>query len=66
MCLQAPKYGNDDDYVDTIARDLYQFIIDEEAKYKTVQRPGGGQNQGYWRCFDFIHVGRRRHHRRNT
>ena len=24
MCLQAPKYGNDIDYVDSIAADLYQ------------------------------------------
>jgi len=46
MCLQAPKYGNDDDYVDAIARDLYRFIINEEAKYETVQRPVGGKIKG--------------------
>jgi formate C-acetyltransferase len=46
MCLQAPKYGNDDDYVDSIAKDLYTFIIDEEAKYKTAQRPVGGKIKG--------------------
>jgi pyruvate formate-lyase/glycerol dehydratase family glycyl radical enzyme len=46
MCLQAPKYGNDDDYVDSIARDLYAFIIGEEAKYKTAQRPVGGKIKG--------------------
>jgi len=46
MCLQAPKYGNDDDYVDSIAQDLYRFIIDEEAKYKTAQRPVGGKIKG--------------------
>ena len=46
MCLQAPKYGNDDSYVDSIATDLYKFIIDEEAKYKTAQRPVGGKIKG--------------------
>ncbi len=46
MCLQAPKYGNDDDYVDLIAKDIYKFIIDEEAKYKTAQRPVGGKIKG--------------------
>jgi pyruvate formate-lyase/glycerol dehydratase family glycyl radical enzyme len=25
MCLEAPKYGNGDDYVDAIAADLYEF-----------------------------------------
>ena len=45
-CLQAPKYGNDDQYVDSIAKDLYKFIIDEEAKYKTAQRPVGGKIKG--------------------
>jgi len=39
MCLQAPKYGNDIDYVDSIARDLYKFLIDEETKYHTYGRP---------------------------
>lgn len=46
MCLQAPKYGNDDDYVDSIASDLYKFIIEEEAKYQTVRRPVGGKIKG--------------------
>jgi pyruvate formate-lyase/glycerol dehydratase family glycyl radical enzyme len=46
MCLKAPKYGNDDDSVDAIAKGLYGFIIDEEAKYKTVQRPVGAKIRG--------------------
>jgi pyruvate formate-lyase/glycerol dehydratase family glycyl radical enzyme len=46
MCLQAPKYGNDADYVDLIARDLYKFIIDEEAKYSVPARPAGGKIRG--------------------
>ena len=29
----APKYGNDDDYVDNLTRDAYQVYIDEIAKY---------------------------------
>jgi formate C-acetyltransferase len=31
----APKFGNDDDYVDLIARDLYYRIADETKKFKT-------------------------------
>ncbi|MFH1623837.1 MAG: pyruvate formate lyase family protein, partial [Pseudomonadota bacterium] len=31
----APKFGNDDDYVDLIARDLYYRIAEETKKYKT-------------------------------
>jgi formate C-acetyltransferase len=46
MCLQAPKYGNDIDYVDSIARELYKFLIDEEAKYYTFGRPEHGKIRG--------------------
>jgi formate C-acetyltransferase len=46
LCLQAPKYGNDIDYVDFIARDLYQFLIDEETKYHTFGRPVEGKIRG--------------------
>jgi pyruvate formate-lyase/glycerol dehydratase family glycyl radical enzyme len=28
LCLKAPKYGNDDDYVDAITADLYKFWAD--------------------------------------
>lgn len=28
LCLKAPKYGNDNDYVDSIAADLYNFWAD--------------------------------------
>jgi len=31
----APKFGNDDDYVDLIARDLYYRLAGETKKYKT-------------------------------
>ena len=35
-CLDAPKYGNDDDYVDYIATDLINFTEMEHRKYKTL------------------------------
>jgi formate C-acetyltransferase len=31
----APKFGNDDDYVDLIARDLYYKVAEETKKFKT-------------------------------
>ncbi|MFP3975694.1 MAG: glycyl radical protein [Dehalococcoidia bacterium] len=46
MCLQAPKYGNDIDYADSIANDLYKFMIDEEAEYHTSTRPVGARIKG--------------------
>ncbi|MFC1532533.1 glycyl radical protein [Thermodesulfobacteriota bacterium] len=33
MFLEAPKYGNDDDYVDLIARDLYKFWTDTASSF---------------------------------
>lgn len=35
-CLNAPKYGNDDDYADLIAADLIHFTEIEHRKYKTL------------------------------
>jgi len=35
MFLAAPKYGNGDDYVDSIARELYQFWADTIIKFTT-------------------------------
>lgn len=35
-CLNAPKYGNDDDYADYIASDLVNFTEKEHRKYKTL------------------------------
>ena len=35
-CLNAPKYGNDDDYADSIAADLIAFTEDEHIKYRTL------------------------------
>ncbi|WP_330831708.1 pyruvate formate lyase family protein, partial [Streptococcus suis] len=35
-CLAAPKYGNDDDYVDYFASDIIEFTEEEHRKYKTL------------------------------
>ena len=35
-CLAAPKYGNDEDYVDYIAAELINFTEMEHRKYKTL------------------------------
>ncbi|UCB44090.1 MAG: hypothetical protein JSV77_05505 [Dehalococcoidales bacterium] len=42
MCLAAPKYGNDDSYVDSIARELYQFWADTAVTFDTIF---GGKNK---------------------
>jgi pyruvate formate-lyase/glycerol dehydratase family glycyl radical enzyme len=36
MCLAAPKYGNDDDYVDAIVADLYAFYAETVPTVNTV------------------------------
>ena len=46
MCLKAPKYGNDNDYVDTIAADLYNFLLDEESQYHAFGRPVNAKVRG--------------------
>lgn len=35
-CLNAPKYGNDEDYVDLMAAELVNFTEVEHRKYKTL------------------------------
>lgn len=35
MCLAAPKYGNGDRYVDTIARELYRFWVETTETFDT-------------------------------
>ena len=40
LCLKAPKYGNDDPYVDNIAKDYLNIMVKELSRYKTKQ--GGG------------------------
>jgi pyruvate-formate lyase len=46
LCLNAPKYGNDNDYADSIAADLYNFLIDEESNYNTFGRPAKAKVRG--------------------
>jgi pyruvate formate-lyase/glycerol dehydratase family glycyl radical enzyme len=36
LALAAPKFGNDDDYVDSIAADLYAFWVEQVGKHTTV------------------------------
>jgi pyruvate formate-lyase/glycerol dehydratase family glycyl radical enzyme len=35
LFLKAPKYGNNDDYVDSIARELYKFWADKTVTFDT-------------------------------
>lgn len=52
VCLNAPKYGNDDDYADLTAKDLYQFIAETVTKYDYVfggkHQPGGISISSMW------------------
>jgi formate C-acetyltransferase len=42
MCLGAPKYGNDDPYVDNIAKDCLTMFTKEMWQYETQPRLGYG------------------------
>jgi pyruvate formate-lyase/glycerol dehydratase family glycyl radical enzyme len=42
MCLNAPKYGNDDPYVDNIAKDCLTTLTKEMWQYETKPRVGYG------------------------
>ena len=33
ISIVAPKYGNDDDYIDLLLKDAYEVYIDEISKY---------------------------------
>ena len=35
LLYKAPKFGNDDDYVDNIANEVYMIFIKEQQKYRT-------------------------------
>jgi formate C-acetyltransferase len=37
LVSQAPKYGNDDDYVDSIAREVAEAFCDEVVKHKSIR-----------------------------
>jgi len=42
MCLRAPKYGNDDQYVDNLAKDCLNTIVKELRKHETIPGQGYG------------------------
>jgi len=39
LCLNAPKYGNDDEYTDSIARDIYEICYALHSKSDHLGRP---------------------------
>jgi formate C-acetyltransferase len=51
-CLSAPKYGNRDDYVDSIARELYRFWAETTVQFKTClggkHKPTGVSISAQW------------------
>ncbi len=46
LCLRSPKYGNDNDYADSIAADLYNFLLEEESNYHSFGRPVNAKVRG--------------------
>ena len=36
LCLKAPKFGNNDPFVDSIAAELYRFWVDTTASFRTI------------------------------
>lgn len=48
LLLRAPKYGNDDDYVDTLVVRGYAAYIDEIKKYKNTRYKRGPIGGGYF------------------
>jgi pyruvate-formate lyase len=49
MCQAVPKYGNDDDEIDFLARDLLSYVATELTKYKNT-RYGRGPIGGTIHC----------------
>jgi len=52
---RAPKFGNDDDYVDTIAKELVGFIAEEITKHRNAN--GGRYNLGLFSYGEYISHG---------
>lgn len=42
LCLHAPKYGNDDPYVDNLAKDCLNIVVKELRKHHTMTGQGYG------------------------
>ena len=50
MCIAVPKYGNGDYYVDSIAREIYQYWADTSCDFSYRL----GRNNEAGRYFDYI------------
>lgn len=52
LFLSAPKYGNNDDYVDSIARDVYRYFAKTAIQFKTyiggTHKPTGVSISAQW------------------
>ncbi|MDR1948839.1 MAG: glycyl radical protein [Spirochaetaceae bacterium] len=48
LLLEAPKYGNDDDYVDSLVREAYDVYIDEMKKYHNTRYGRGPIGGAYY------------------
>jgi len=47
LCREAPKFGNDDDYVDNIVADVFESYLELLPKYKTDREGQGPIGAGY-------------------
>lgn len=56
MALEVPKYGNDNDYVDSIAREVSDFYYKEVRKYKDIF--GSKFNSAFMGISNYIPTGR--------
>ncbi len=53
---RAPKFGNDDDYVDSIVAEMQRFFAAEMTKYRTPR--GGRYRPGFWTVLANMGLGR--------
>jgi formate C-acetyltransferase len=53
---RAPKFGNDDDYVDRIVVEMQHFFAEELGKYRTPR--GGSYRPGFWTVLANMGLGR--------
>jgi pyruvate formate-lyase/glycerol dehydratase family glycyl radical enzyme len=53
---RAPKFGNDDDYVDGIVSKMQRFFTEEVIKYRNPR--GGGFRAGFWTILANMTLGR--------
>ncbi len=56
LCNRAPKYGNDDDYVDRIAIEMQRFFAEELREYRSPR--GGTFRPGFWTVLANMGLGR--------